>query len=75
MLRWSFLGGLGALASRFLGSLKQLPEGVRLEGDRLVLDIAALAARTPAGQVLHYLKTLELHTVDDHMILDLELGV
>lgn len=75
ILRWSFLGGLGAFASRFVGSLKQLPDGVRLEDDRLVLDIAAMAGRTPAGEVLRYLKTLELHTVDDHAIVDLELGV
>jgi hypothetical protein len=75
VLRWSFLGGLGTFASRFLGSLKQLPEGVRLEDDRLVLGIPAMAGRTPAGEVLCYLKTLELHTVDDQMVVDLELGV
>jgi hypothetical protein len=75
VLRWSFLGGLGALASRFLGSFKQLPEGVRLEDDRLVLDIPALAGRTPAWKALQYVRMLELHTVDDQMIVDLELGV
>jgi hypothetical protein len=74
ILRWSFLGGLGTFASRFLGSLKQLPAGVRLEDDRLVLDIAAMAGRTPAGEVLRYLKTLELHTIDDQAIVDFELG-
>jgi hypothetical protein len=75
VLRWSFLGGLGVFASRFLGSLASLPEGVRLQDDRLVLDIPALVGRTPAGQVLSYLKTLEVHTVDDHMVVDVELGV
>jgi hypothetical protein len=74
-LRWSFLGGLGLIAARFLRSLEQLPEGVRLQDDRLVLDIPALAARTPAGPALNYLTTLELHTVDDRMVVDIEFGV
>jgi hypothetical protein len=75
VLRWSFLGAVGAFASRFLGSLKQLPEGVRVTDDHLVLDIPVLAGRTPAGEVLRYLKTLELHTIDDRVIVDVELGV
>jgi hypothetical protein len=75
VIRWSFLGGLGALALRFIGSLQKLPEGVHLHDDRLVLDIPALAARTPAGQGLRYLKALELHTADDQMVVDLELAV
>jgi hypothetical protein len=75
VLRWSFLGGLGLLASRFIGSLGSLPEGVRLQNDRLLLDIPALTARTPARQVLPSLKALELHTADDHLVVELELGV
>jgi hypothetical protein len=75
VLRWSFLGGLGLFASRFLGSVGRLPDGVHLQHDRLVVDIAVLAGPTPAGPVLNYLKTLELHTVDDRMVVDIELAV
>ena len=47
VLRWSLLGGLGAVASRLLGSGDRLPPGIRLDGDRLELDIPVLAARSP----------------------------
>ena len=44
VLRWSFLAGLGAIASKFVGALeRKLPPGIRLDGDRIVVDIAAIA--------------------------------
>ena len=48
VLRWSALGGLGAIASRLIAALHRLPPGVRLDGDRLELDIAR-AGRPIAG--------------------------
>jgi hypothetical protein len=79
VLRWSFLGGLGAIASRFVGALEsRLPPGIRLDADRIVIDIAAMARPSgPAGAVdwVRYLTLLEIHTVDDRVVVDIELAV
>ena len=75
VLRWSLLGAVGAFASRFIASLDRLPAGVRLDGDRLLLDIPRLAEGAPAASWLPYLKSLELHTVEDRFVLDLELEI
>src|SRR3954451_10746303 len=74
VLRWSFLGGVGALASRLTSSLR-LPDGVRLDGDRLLLNIPLLAAQSAAGAMLGYVRLLELHTGDGLMIIDAELAM
>jgi hypothetical protein len=74
VLRWSFMGAVGALASRLTSSL-HLPDGVRLDGDRLLLNIPLLAAQSPAGSMLGYVKLLELHTGDGQMIIDAELAM
>jgi hypothetical protein len=79
VLRWSFLGGLGVIASRFAGALEsKLPPGIRLDGDRIVIDVAAIARRFgPAGGVdwVRYLTLLEIHTGDDRAVIDIELAV
>ena len=69
VLRWSLFGGLGAIAARLLGSMGKLPPGVRLDGDRLMLDIRVLAAQSPAAPLLQYLRTLEVHTLDDRLVI------
>jgi hypothetical protein len=73
VLRWSLLGAVGALASRFIASLDRLPAGVRLDGDRLLVDISQLAERASAASWLPYVRSLELHTVDDRFVIDFEL--
>jgi hypothetical protein len=79
VLRWSFLGFFGAIASRFVGVFEsKLPPGIRLDGDRVVIDVAAIARRSaPPGAVdwVGYLTLLELHTVDDRVVIDVELAV
>jgi hypothetical protein len=75
VLRWSLLGAVGALASRFIASLDRLPAGVRLDGDRLLVDISQLAARASAASWLPYVRSLELHTVDDRFVIDIELEI
>jgi hypothetical protein len=75
VLHWSLLGLVGALASRVLAQFNRLPPGIRLDGDRLMLDIPALAADGPAATLLPFLKALELHTSDDHVVLDVELEI
>jgi hypothetical protein len=75
VLRWSLLGGLGAIASRLISALVRLPAGVRLDGDRLELDIPVLAARSPAAPLLPWVRTVELHTAADRVILVADLEV
>ena len=73
--RWSLLGALGALAARVIASLDRLPAGIRLDGDRLLVDLPVVAARGPAATLLPYVKTLQLHTIDDRIVLDVELEI
>jgi hypothetical protein len=75
VFRWSLLGAAGLIASRFIASLDRLPPGVRLDGDRLLIDIPRVAERTPAADVLPYIRSLELHTVDDRVVLDVALEI
>jgi len=79
VLRWSFLGGVGAIASRFVGALEgRLPPGIRLDGDRIVIDIAVIvrrSGRADAVDLVRYLTLLEIHTVDDRAVVDVELAV
>ena len=75
VLRWSLFGAVGVLASRLIASLGRLPAGIRLDGDRLELDIPTLAAREPAVTLLPFVKALQIHTSDDHVVLDVELEI
>lgn len=52
--------GKAALAGPALGFLNVLPPGVRLENDRLLVDLAALLAQYGAAEVLLYLTALEV---------------
>lgn len=75
VLRWSLLGGVGTLASPFISALGRLPDGVRLQGDRLALDVSELAARSPGAMLFPYIRALGFHTIDDWSILELDLEV
>ena len=65
-LRWSFLGAVGALGSRFVSSLVRLPDGIHLDADRVVLDIPAAAAHSPASELLPYVQRLD-STLDNRL--------
>jgi hypothetical protein len=74
VLRWSFLGAMGAIVSRLVASFDRLPAGVRLDGNRVVLDIPTLAGPDGA-MLLPALKSLEIHTLDDRAVFDIELEI
>jgi len=70
VFRWSLLGAVGAIASRFVASLNRLPPGVRLDGDRLLIDIPTVVRGRPAAEmVLPFVTALELHTADDAVVI------
>jgi hypothetical protein len=75
VFRWSLLGAVGALASRVLASLDRLPAGIRLDGDRLLVDIPVTAGHGPAETLWPWVKKLELHTIDERIVLDVELEI
>ena len=78
VLRWSLFGGLAAIASRFTDVLqKNLPAGVRLDGDRIVLDVPVIAEHVAADgvQLLLLFRRIELHTVADRAVIDVDIAV
>jgi hypothetical protein len=75
VLRWSLLGGLGQLISRIVSPHQKLPPGVRLDGDRILVDIPQAAAATPAAQFLGFVRGLEVHTLNDRLVLAVDLEV
>ena len=75
VLRWTLLGGLGLVISKIVGPHQKLPPGIRLDGDRILIDIPQAAAATPAAQFIGYLRGLEVHTEGDRLVLAVDLEV
>jgi hypothetical protein len=75
VLRWSLLGGLGQFISKIVGPHQKLPPGVRLDGDRILVDIPAAAAGTPAAPLLGFVKALEVHTLEDKLVVAMDLAI
>jgi len=55
-------GGLMRLAGAATAFLKVLPPGIRMEGDRVFVDIAALLQQRGFGFVLQHIDDLGVHT-------------
>ena len=60
--------GKAALAGPALRFLEVFPPGVRLENDRLLVDLATLAAQYGAAEVLLYLTALQVTTTAGRVI-------
>jgi hypothetical protein len=54
--------GLAALAGPLVRVLPALPAGIRMDGDRILVDLATLLRRHGAADVLDYLSELEIAT-------------
>lgn len=59
-LRMVTLGGLFGLASGAIAGM--LPPGVTLDGERILVDLAALARQRGQAEIFDYLEHLEIHT-------------
>jgi hypothetical protein len=73
VFRWrTFLPGLAALAGSAASFLAKLPPGVRLEADRVFVDIRPLLERAAAADLLPLLSELRLstreHVLDLHLV-------
>jgi hypothetical protein len=74
-LRWSLpgMGPLAMFASPFLSQLKSLPPGIRIEGDRILIDIAQVLRQQGLADVLRYVTGLQIGTRRGRVIVRFEL--
>ena len=69
------MGALMSIAGPALRFLDALPPGIRLEGDRLYVDIATLLARRGLDRYLEYARRIELHTSNGTVVAIIRVGV
>jgi hypothetical protein len=69
------MGALLSLAAPALRFLDALPPGMRLERDRIYVDLAKLLEQRGFGQYLEFVQRLELHTTDGALIASVRAGV
>ncbi len=75
VMRMQTMGGLFGFASAALPIATMLPPGVRLEGDRILVDLAALAAQRGFAAHLHYVRRLAIHSEDGRVVVHVEAAV
>lgn len=68
-------GGLLSLAGPALRFFDALPPGLRIEHDRLYVDLAALAERRQLGSYLKFISALRVNTIDGAVVLHVRGGV
>ncbi len=73
-LRWSVsgLGVFGRLASPLLEVFDVLPPGIRVDGDRLSVDLAMMLEAQGHGDLLALLTDLQVTTADGRVIVQVE---
>lgn len=72
VLRMATLSGLFGLASGAISGM--LPPGVRLEGDRILIDLRTMAAQQGHGDLLDYVSHLQIRTEHGRVVIHLEAG-
>jgi hypothetical protein len=74
-LRWSVpaIGPLALFASPALSLFKSLPPGIRVDGDRILVNIKDLLIARGFADYLQYLRKLQVHAVAGRLIASFEL--
>lgn len=72
VMRMKTMGGLFGLASAALPIGNMLPPGVRLDGERILVDLGALAADRGFGDLLTYVRRLTVNSEDGRVIVYVE---
>lgn len=74
-MRWALrgLGPLGMLAAPFMSSLKRLPAGVRLDGDRIWVNVEELLRQRGLGDIVPLLTRARVTTKDQRFVIAFEL--
>lgn len=65
-LRMATLSGLFGLASGAVSGM--LPAGITLEGERILVNVGVLARQQGHGELLAFLRTLDVHAVRGRLI-------
>lgn len=75
--RWSLpgLGLLAAVAAPVVSFFKKPPPGMRIDGDRIVVDLAAIARDQGVGPLLPFVTGLSLSTRDRVLVVAFSLAV
>lgn len=69
------MGGLMGFASSALPIGSMLPPGVRMEGDRILVDLRAMAAQRGFGDLMPYVRHLRVTTEEGRAVVHVEAGV
>jgi len=75
VLKMATMGGLFGMATAALPIANMLPRGVRLESDRILVDLRAIAAERGLSEMLGYVKRLRVNTVEGRVVLEANLAV
>ena len=75
VLKLSSLPGVMSFAGGAAAFFNVLPPGVRMQGERVFVDIAELARRHGQGDLLELVRQLHVTTEDGSLVLELELGI
>jgi hypothetical protein len=75
VLRLSSLPGVMSFAGGAAAFFNVLPPGVRMDGDRVAIDIAELARRQGQADAFGFVRRLNVSTTDGAVVLDVDLGV
>jgi hypothetical protein len=76
-LRWSMprVGPLAAFAVPIVSAFKSLPPGIRLDGDRVFVDLAEILRSRGLGDLIRYLGTVKLTTRDGAFVVEFALRI
>jgi hypothetical protein len=75
VLRLSGAGGLLRLAGPALGSSSALPPGVRLDADRVIVDVRRVLQSRGYGDLLDYVDQLQVLSEDARLVLAVQLKI
>lgn len=75
VLRWSLpgMGPLAMFAAPFVSNLKNLPPGIRLDGERAVVDLGEMLRSRGMGDLLSLLARLNVNTQAGRVMVRFEL--
>jgi hypothetical protein len=77
LLRWSMpaAGPLALFAAPILSYFKAMPSGIRLEGDRITVDVRELLRTRGLADVAGFIRALAIHTRPGGFVARFELGI
>ena len=77
LLRWSMpaAGPLALLAAPVLGYFKAMPAGIRMDGDRIAVDVRELLHLRGLDDIVALIRKLEIHTRQGGFVVRFEAGI